>query len=556
MGNVHKHSVALFSLLLGACEGPAAVVMSADDAALAQLEADTHQTWAVRRDPILHTPAFLEGRTQPVAATAHDADGAARSFFSTYRALFHMTSSDELASLSSETDELGMTHARFAQRIGPIAVWGGWLATHFDVDGALVRVNGRYIPIEPPASMTPTVTEQQARVASALLIRGQRPLAVPDSTNVRSVELVLFPVADSSAGTRAAARLAWHTITEIEDANDPVQLDALIDAETGQALASYDRIETVVGSGVDVFGQRKPLVIEQKKTAYWLEDRTRGDDKPIRTFSAANRIHLPGSQLRSSHPDSWDDSGLHGVRGAAVDAHANIAVAWDYFLGKHHRAGFRGDGAGVRAIVHYGVGYANAFYDGSQLVFGDGDTRLTTPAAALDFVAHEFSHGVIDATAGLVPVGESGAIGEGMADVFACLAAWDSGQGGRWQIGETVFHPTGLNRPLRDLAHPHETGQPVHVSELDPATDDRVFIHTNASIVGHLAYLLVEGDGEIVHALGADATGRIFYRALVSYLFPRAGFAELADAIVSAARDLDVSTVPEVEAALTAVGLR
>ena len=74
--------------------------------------------------------------------------------------------------------------------------------------------------------------------------------------------------------------------------------------------------------------------------------------------------------------------------------------------------------------------------------------------------------------------------------------------------------------------------------------------------VGRRVGELVEGDGAGVPALGPAVVGRLFYRALAVYLFPRAGFAELADALVAAARDLGGELEPGVVAALVVVGLR
>ncbi len=555
---VRRSRFVFFSLLLAACEGPAAsplVTSAADDEALAALEAETGRPWELRRDPVLGTPAFLEGRTRPVAATPRDAERAAIDFLSRHRALFHMRDpSAELASTSSEGDELGCMHARFVQRVGRVPVYGAYVAVHFDPDGTLVRVNGRYVPIVAP-ELEPRVTAAEARVGAAALARGQRVTAAPNDFTTRETELVLYPTDDGEPGAPQPARLAWHTVVDVASA-DPLQLDAIIDATDGTLLASYDRLLRMVGSGVGYFGDRKPLMIEQKKTAYWLEDRTRGTT-PTRTFSARNRAKLPGSQLQSRDPQRWD-AVADAAPGAAVDAHAHVATTWDYFEREHGRIGWTADGEGIRTSVHFGERYGGAFFDGAQLVFGDGDERMDSPSAALDLVAHEYTHGLIAATAGLYPYGASGAIGEGLADVFACLVAGPSGQGARWQIGEAVYHAdTGRNRPLRDLARPQLTSQPEALSEIVATRDDAGGIHVNASIVGHLGYLLVEGDRPRgLRSLGAPVVGRLLYRALVTYLFPRAGYAELADALVAAARDLGGAIEPDVLAALVAVGLR
>src|SRR5512142_1460625 len=105
--------------LTAGCAGRAPTGTGSTDAAsdpLQQLEADTGQTWTVRWRDDLHTPALLEGRTAPIATTGPDAERAGRQFLRRYGALFGMSDADDVVAVDSDTDELGMTHARFEQQ--------------------------------------------------------------------------------------------------------------------------------------------------------------------------------------------------------------------------------------------------------------------------------------------------------------------------------------------------------------------------------------------------------------------------------------------------------
>jgi Zn-dependent metalloprotease len=74
------------------------------------------------------------------------------------------------------------------------------------------------------------------------------------------------------------------------------------------------------------------------------------------------------------------------------------------------------------STVHYGKRYDNAFWDGAQMVYGDGDGRLFGRfTAALEVIAHELSHGVIQHEANLDYSDEAGALNESFADVFGAL---------------------------------------------------------------------------------------------------------------------------------------
>src|SRR6476661_5759488 len=128
---------------------------------------------------------------------------------------------------------------------------------------------------------------------------------------------------------------------------------------------------------------------------------------------AGSTTSLPGEAVR----DAGDpESGDVAVDEAATGIEATLAMFAEV-LGRdsHDDAG-----APVSLTVHYGLRYNNAFWDGTQLVFGDGDgqvfERFTKP---VDVLAHEFSHAVVEHTADLTYRGQSGALNESVADAFA-----------------------------------------------------------------------------------------------------------------------------------------
>ena len=86
----------------------------------------------------------------------------------------------------------------------------------------------------------------------------------------------------------------------------------------------------------------------------------------------------------------------------AVDAHAYAAQTFDYYKNVHSRNSYDGNGAQLISTVHYGRNYNNAFWSGSQMVYGDGDGSTFIPlSGALDVIAHELTHAVTDTTADL-----------------------------------------------------------------------------------------------------------------------------------------------------------
>lgn len=479
---------------------------------LSQLEADSGGRWRIRWHQDLHTPAFLEGKTDPMAATPKDAERAARAFLLKYAALYRLGGSDELKTIAAETDELGMTHARFRQQSGQVPVWGCELIAHFAADGSLVRVNGRFQPL-PSVSVVPTRTADEARVAAVLDARMLRPELDAAQFTTVAPKLWLYPTDPSSA------RLVWRVEVAVADDAQPERLETFVDAGDASIVHRTDVLAWLDGSGVGVFGDERKLSIGQKRNKYWLEDAGRGGST---TYDMRGRAKLPGGGVKSDDPNAWDSD--EPAAGAAVDAHANVAATWDFFAGRYGREGIDGKGGAVRASVHFGGRFNGAFFDGKHLVFGDGDERAFWPAsAALDVVAHEFTHGVVAHTAELALEGETGALHEAIADLFGCLVE------GNWQLGERIFRRRGP-AAIRDLADPHASGHPVHVRERVDTTDDNGGIHSNSTIASHAAFLMAH--------TGKIDVGAVWYRALTRYLTSHASFADAADATVAAARDL------------------
>ncbi len=528
------------------CSGPPSPLLDEESSAsaLMRLQKDTGHSWSIRWQADLPTAAFLQGRTPPLALTPTAAEAAARAFIIRYEALFGLTSDDTLAPDSTAADELGMIHTSFLQRRGAVPVWGAQLRAHFAADGALVRLNGRSLPI-PNLSLVPTRSAAEATTSALLDARALRPELATSSFSELEPSLWILPTSDG-------ARLAWRVEIDVHDGTQPMMLESFVDADDASILQRHDILTTLMGSGTGVLGDRQSLTISEKDDEYWLQDPSRGSSPAQQTYSDSGGSHLPGTGVHSDDPQRWDLAG--DAAGAAVDAHAFVARSWDYFLDVHGRAGWDGQGHGVRATVHFGDHFAAAFFDGQQLVFGDGNADLSPMAGALDVVAHELVHGVTLTTAQLDPNGESGALNEAISDLFACLISRGAVTGGDWQIGGSIYHPAGRPRAIRDLARPHESGNPETLAEYVVTTGDSGGVHINSTIVSHAAYLMAEGAPGIP-ALGPDATGRIWYRALSRYLTSQARFADAADETVAAATDFGLGEEVAVRAAWVAAGV-
>ena len=277
--------------------------------------------------------------------------------------------------------------------------------------------------------------------------------------------------------------------------------------------------------------------------------------------SAGNEETLPGTVARSE--------GDGAVGDLAVDeAYAWTQQVWDLYEQQFDRRSFDGVGSTVTVTVHYGQNYDNAFWDGEQLVFGDGDgeifERFTKPA---DVLAHEFSHGVVQYTSAFSYSDQPGALNESIADVFASMsiqrAAGQTADQASWLIGEGLFKP-GINaKALRSMLEPGtayddpQLGKDPQVGSMADYIDtaeDNGGVHLNSGIPNRAFALAATSIG----GQSWDQAGQAWYGALTSEeVGAETDFLGFAEATVAAAGRLfpDTAVADQVRAAWVEVGV-
>lgn len=250
---------------------------------------------------------------------------------------------------------------------------------------------------------------------------------------------------------------------------------------------------------------------------------------------------LPGDKIR-------DEGGQETGDATATRAYAGLGATYDLFKNVYGRESIDGEGMPLLASVHYDEKYDNAFWNGEQMVFGDGDGQLfldfTLP---LDVIGHELAHGVTQHTADLAYYGQSGALNESMSDVFGSLvkqyALGQTADQADWLIGAGLLGPAvDRGEALRSMKAPgtayddDELGkdpQPATMDDYVRTHADNGGVHINSGIPNHAFYL-------VATALGGHAwerAGQIWYDTLTNgSLTPEADFAEFAAATVAAAK--------------------
>lgn len=462
--------------------------------------------------------------------------------------------------LSETKDELGFTNLKLQQIYKGVPVFGSIISAHVNQDGVLTAVSGE---------IAPELAKKQA-LKSGAKVKSEEALA----TAAKDLETKLgqIPELEHSATPEFViyvknGQVKYSFAMEFEFLYpEPGNYQYFVDAQTGVVLESYNQIHEAkpttglsgtdtVGTGKGVLGDTKSFNTLTNNNGSYLLDRTRGDG--IFTYDAGNRTRTPGTLWLDA------DNVLNAAYdGPAVDAHAYAAQTFDYFNNVHNRNSYDGNGAKLVSTVHYGRSYNNAFWSGSQMVYGDGDGTTFIPlSGALDVIAHELTHAVTDTTADLVYQNESGAINESMSDIFGTLTEYHFNNNPDWLIGEDIYTPGISGDALRSMADPTIQGDPDHYSIRYTGTGDYGGVHINSGISNKAAFLLSNGGnhyGVSVAGIGNDKTGKIFFRTLTQYLTPNSNFSQYRMASVQAATDLygaSSTEVSSVKAAFTAVGV-
>lgn len=284
-------------------------------------------------------------------------------------------------------------------------------------------------------------------------------------------------------------------------------------------------------------------------------------------YDARKKDGLPGKLVRSEGEPKVGDAAVN-------EAYDFSGDTFDFYLERFGRNSL--DDAGMALISSVHVGEAdgngryqpmnNAFWDGSQMAYGDGDgTVFQCFTKSLDVVAHELTHGVQSFASNLVYRGQSGALNEHFSDVFGVLVRqWRCGETAEkavWLVGREVLVPAPTRRGIRDMEHPGSAyrddpllgsdPQPDHMDRLYEGAADSGGVHINSGIPNR-AFVLV------ARALGGPAwetPGAIWYDSMLQ-LSRTSRFADLARITAQVAGDrFGAAARKAVKAAWKKVGL-
>ena len=395
---------------------------------------------------------------------------------------------------------------RYQQHFGNALVLGGQITVYRDASGKATTVIGAHYPTIAASNQVSLSPAKAQAVAAAKF----------GSAGDWSTTLMINP----------ATGLYFY---QVETRGFDFRWFAWVDAGTGEILNAYDGLTT--GIGIGVLGDTKDMTgltinvsgVYQLKTANGRQT----------TYDARNRSRLPGT-LATDADDNWVLAGRTSPgQPALVDAHFYANVTDNYYLNSHGFNWLAYYSQGMVSSAHLSSNYVNAYWNGTQMAYGDGDgVTFLELCGDLDVVAHELSHGVTEATSNLIYQDESGALNEAFSDIMAAAVEFYYGTG-NWTVGEDI---TVGDNGIRNMADPNEDGDPSHYADRYIGTSDNGGVHTNNGIGNHWFYLLTEG-GQNANPLRASGTDVIGIGIAAAEDIAFAGFTALpADANHCAAR--------------------
>ncbi|WP_456460388.1 M4 family metallopeptidase [Reichenbachiella sp.] len=478
-----------------------------------------------------------------------------------------MSSSEEMKALKTEDDQLGYRHEKFEHFYKGIRVEGSTYTIH-SKNGVATHMTGNYATIA-EVDINPQITGANALSAAKSATEASefaweandgRTQATQDKPEG---ELVI--VQNTSNGYKARLAYKYHIL-----GNKPfVNAYVYIDAKTGEVVRYNSVIKhaDAVGSGATRYSGTQTINTDSNTGSYRLRDYSRGNgiltyDGTTATSANQTTGRPNGSSDYTDNNNSWTAGEYDNADkdNAALDAHFAAEATYDFFMSNFNRDSYDGNGASIESHVNtdiesvygYPAGYNdNAFWTGYVMVYGKGNSL--DPLTTVDITAHEIGHAFCTGTADLVYEKESGAMNEGLSDIWgACVEYYVNQNYGLnkdlWNLG------TEIGQTFRSMSNPKAYGDPdtyggtnwISQNCTPSSQNDYCGVHTNSGVTNHWFYVLVAGetdtndnnDSYSVTGIGVDDAAAIVWRTESIYLNTNSDYADFRTYSIQSAVEL------------------
>lgn len=432
-----------------------------------------------------------------------NAEEAAINFLSEYANLFGRNYQPEYSLIKDNQTE-GRHSVKLRQTVQEIPVFAGEMVVRMNSSLQVTGVNGEIASNLNDFIVKPRIAKTEAANLAIASVAKKNQVGASTLLVLEDKEPSLWVYNPSLINTgQDENKLVWRI--EVVNSTASIRELIMVDAKTGIVVLDINQIKHVKNRNIHDLNNTigalpGPLVLSE------------------------------GGSTMSLHQD-------------AIDAYNYSGDTYDFYMLHHQRDSLDNAGMTLVSTVRLCVSgescpYANAFWDGSQMAYGEGFS------AADDVVGHELTHGVTDFTSDLVYANQSGAINESFSDVWGEFidltnSGGDDTAAVRWKMGEDVPNFGAI----RDMAHPEAFGDPDKISSSNYycGAADQGGVHTNSGVNNKAAYLMVDGDtfnGKTVAGIGIIKTAKIYYEAQTNILTSGTSYLDLYNALQTACSTL------------------
>lgn len=493
-------------------------------------------TQLIKLDEKTKTPVFIEFRG------GHEVQ--LNQIDSWLKKAYKLPENSGFQEMNRSNDRMGYTHIRYRQTVNGIPVHEAMFLIHVR-NNKVTSING-FIFKEAAKSYSKTLSEPFAlqkalNKVSAQVYKWEIPKEEawikqnnddPNASFYPKAAMIIMKNRNTDK-----FRLAYKFDIY---AHEPMsRADIFVDAQNGDILFVNNKIhhQDSIGTAVTKFSGTKTITTDYHNSTFRLRESGRGNG--VETYDMNNGTTYGSSVDFTDSNNVWNNVNAQ-IDEVATDAHWGMEMTYDYFWNKFNRNSIDNNGFKLKGYIHYNTNYVNAYWNGSVMTFGDGNSSVD-PLVSIDIVGHEITHGLTSSTADLDYQDESGALNESYSDIFG-TAIEHYGKAGNWTLGEDI------NMIMRSMSNPKLKGDPDTYLGVNYyiGTADNGGVHTNSGVLNHWFYLLTDGgsgtndnmDTYTVDGVGMDTAAAIAFRTLTIYLTNTSQYADARFYSIRSAIDL------------------
>ncbi|NQZ10545.1 MAG: M4 family metallopeptidase, partial [Algicola sp.] len=363
----------------------------------------------VQNQSAIEAPALVAG--QFGSATAQTTVSALKAIV-TNHVLYQANGNEDFTISKQWTDQLGMRHTRVNQLINGLKVYGSAMIVHNEAvtginnglvnaqaQSKIVSVSG-VLAVNNESVMSMLSIQASGHKATKALNVGQ---TIGDVSGDAELSYVYLPDSEQT-------KLVWRMNVSWDYGNGDVGRDfVFVDAASSEVVARHPQMHSAMS-----------------RRTY--------------TLNGGSTNSAPGSLVCTDNQSCGNTAG-----GAAQRAHDGAADVYNYYMNTFQRDSLNGNG--MTLISSVDLGEANAYWTGSQMIYGQAGGGVDNDFTSdLDVIGHEFTHGVISNEGNMTYSGESGALNEGWADIYGLTvetrAAGQSTSHTRY-LGDGLYNQSG-----------------------------------------------------------------------------------------------------------------